>query len=94
MAGMVGLEPTTTSLTVRRTTIVLHAIMEAVLGFEPKRSQSKCDALPIELHSYKLVCVSGFEPLATRFQSEDSDQTELHTDIKKPLLLLGSRGLL
>lgn len=27
-----------------------------------------------------LVCVDGFEPPTTRFQGEDSGQTELHTD--------------
>lgn len=27
-----------------------------------------------------MVCVDGFEPPATRFQTEDSDLTELYTD--------------
>ena len=38
---------------------------------------------PVMIHTplLKLVCVAGFEPTTTRFQGEDSDQTELHTDI-------------
>jgi hypothetical protein len=41
--------------------------------------KSDCPSvLFVLLSSYKLVGMVGFEPTATRFQSGDSDQTELH----------------
>lgn len=50
------------------------------------RHASRAWALPIKLRpplnsSLKLVWVIGFEPMTSPFQTEDSEQTELHPDI-------------
>ena len=46
MAGIEGLEPSTSSLTARHTTIVLYANMEPRLGIEPRTSclQNRCSS--------------------------------------------------
>lgn len=40
-----------------------------------------------------LVCVDGFEPPAPRFQAENSDQTELHTEMQKAAADVNLSGL-
>ena len=50
-------------------------------GVTARRASPHCAALPCVQYRQLLVCAVGFEPTTPRFQTENSDQTELRTVI-------------
>lgn len=88
MARRVGFEPTTSASEARRTIQLCYRRLGVMRGIEPSLAESQSAVLPLHQHHHsencqrrrcrKMVWVAGFEPAASRFQTEDSDRTELH----------------
>ena len=49
-------------------------------GIEPPHPAYKTGPLPLRIQGQKLVCVVGFEPTASSFQTRPSTRLTLHTD--------------